>query len=174
MDCPQDCMYWKSSQDYQKQKDTSGKSAKEYQDQGIDWPVIALMEKSIYDVLKKDIYYEDMDILQGVERKIKALEYPDITREVLLNRSGVIESVLDDMIRMIHIEDSINFSDERILRALRSYARLIRHLGTSRKDGHRYIDILKNRIAEIEKKMEQEKSKREEGPDHPLITLPFG
>ncbi len=172
--CPQDCMYLKSSQDYKKQKENNVKTAQEFPDKNIDWQVILFMEKSIYNVLIKDIYYEDRDILQGIERKIKALEHPELPREVLLNRSGVIESALDDMIRMIHNEDSINFTDERMLRALRSYARLVRHLGTSRKDGHRYIDILKNRISEIEKQMEEEKSKREERPDHPLITLPFG
>jgi hypothetical protein len=171
--CHQDCIYLKSSQNYKRHKDNV-KTSQEDLDINIDWPVIGLMERSIYDRLKKDIYYEDRDILQGIERKIKVLEQPDITHEVLLNRSGVIESALDDMIRMINIEESIKFSDERILRALRSYARLVRHLGSSRKGGRRYIDILKNRIEEIEEQLEKERSKGEEGPDHPLITLPFG
>ncbi|MGA1863506.1 MAG: hypothetical protein ACMUHX_00430 [bacterium] len=171
--CHQDCVYLKSSQDFKKQKDND-KGAQEDFEINIDWPVIRLMEKNIYDRLKNDIYYEDRDILLGIERKIKALEQPDIPREILLNRSGVIESVLDDMIRNIHMEEGVDFPDERILHALRSHARLVRHEGSSRKGGHRYIDILKNRIIEIEERIKKEKSKEEKGPDHPLITLPFG
>jgi hypothetical protein len=172
-DCPRDCVYLESSKDYKKHKDNI-KNTQEDLDANIDWPVIKLMEKSIYDRLINDIYYEDRDILQGIERKIKILEHPDISHEVLLNRSGVIESALDDMIRMVHIEYSTIFSDERILHALRSYARMVRQLGSSRKGGHRYIDILKNRIEEIEERLKKERSKEEEGTDHPLITLPFG
>ncbi len=172
-ECPQDCMYWISSQNYRKQKGDN-MTAQVETGEKLDWVVIAVMERSIYDRLQKDVYYEDRDILQGIERKINALENPEMAQEVLLNRSGVIESALDEVIKTLGHEDSNKFSHDRILHALRSYARIVRQLGTSRKGGHRYIDKIKERVAEIEKKLEKERSEGKDISGYPLISLPFG
>jgi hypothetical protein len=162
-----------SSQQYKKHRDEN-RSTHQNTDSKIDWTIVGLMERCIFDRVKNDIFYEDRDILQGIERKINACEHPEITQEVLLNRSGVIESSLDELIKTLQIEDHVKFSNQYILHALQTYARLVRRLGTSRKGGQRYINSLKERVAESEEEMKKEKSEGEDVSGYPLITLPFG
>jgi len=170
--CPQDCVYFQSSHNYKRQKGDLQDSTSD-KDQNTESAIISLLERGIYERLKKDAFYEDQDIIQGIERKIAALEHPENTPEVLLNRSGVIESSLQEMIKRIQNEDQNRFPDERILRALRNYVRLVRRLGSIRKGGQRYVNSLKKRIAEIEKKSNQERSEGEKMTGDSLITLPF-
>jgi len=171
--CPQDCVYVVSSQHFRKQRGDARPSLVET-DQKVDWTAIGFFEESVYDRLRKDNYYEDRDILKGIERKIDAVEHPETPQEVLLNRVGVIESALDQAKKGIEREEATPCSDERILRALHSYARMVRRLGTSRKEGHRYVDNLKERVAQFERERDNKSSKREDMPGHSLITLPFG
>jgi hypothetical protein len=171
--CPQDCVYKISSQHFREQKGDARPSLIET-DQKVDWAAIAFFEEGVYECLLKDNYYEDRDILKGIERKIDAVEHPVTPREVLLNRVGVIESALDRATKTIEREEGNPCSDERLLRALHSYARMVRRLGTSRKEGRRYIDNLKERVAQFERERDNKSSKREDMPGHSLITLPFG
>ncbi|MGA1843449.1 MAG: hypothetical protein ACMUIS_02675 [bacterium] len=171
--CPEECVYVIASRQYHEQKDDTRPALAEA-DQRVDWAVVAFFEESVYERLLKDSYYEDRDILQGIERKIDALEHRETPHEVLLNRVGVIESALDQAAKRIEREEGAPCSDERLLRALHSYARMVRRLGTSRKAGHRYIDNIKERVAQLEKKQDNGASKKEDMPGHSLITLPFG
>ena len=170
--CPQDCAFLVSSREYRKNK-TDIKAHPEDIQQQIDGTIVSLFERNIYDRLKKDRYYEDHDLLQGIERKIQALENPAASHEILLNRSGVIESALDEVIKRARIEDQVRFSNERILRDLRAYARLVRHLGSTRKGGRRYVQSLKERMAEKESEPAQERSNGQKMPGDSLISLPF-
>jgi hypothetical protein len=170
--CPQDCFYFKSSHNYQRGKGDIQDSTTD-KDQNTESAIISLLERGIYERVKNDAYYEDQDIIQGIEREMDALEHPEKTPEVLLNRSGVIESSLKEMIKRIQSEDKARFPNERILRSLRSYARIVRRMGSSRKGGQRYVNSLKKRIADIEKKSNQEKSEGEKMTGDSLITLPF-
>ena len=170
--CPQDCPFLVSSREYRKNK-TDIKTHPADIHQQIDGTIVGLFERSIYERLKKDRYYEDHDVLQGIERKIHALENPAASHEILLNRPGVIESALDEMIKRARSEDNARFSNERILRELRTYARLVRHLGSTRKGGRRYVRSLHERMAEKESESDQEGSNGEKMPGDSLISLPF-
>ncbi|MBN2372840.1 hypothetical protein JXL19_03510 [bacterium] len=171
--CPEDCVYWKSSRSYTEQKNIRVTATVPDSVQKTESELIAIMEMAIYDVLKKDVYYEDNDILRGTERKIEALKHPERGHDVLLNRIGVVESGLDEVIKRVKFEAVDRFSDSLIMDALRTYAIFIKKAGDVKSGGHKYIDELKERVSKFEEGLKKDRSKQKDASGYPLITLPF-
>lgn len=170
-DCPESCIYWKSSQSFKKEKQadlaTGIDEAKK-----AEYDLIVLMEMAIYDVLKKDDYYEDKHIVQGIERKIDALRHPEKALEILLNRIGLVESELDEVIKRVQYEDNVRFSSERILNSLKIYGRFIKEIEKNEKGTNSYIANVKERMKKYEEGLKHKKLEGEDISDYPLIFLP--
>lgn len=168
--CSEDCLYYKSSQNYKRVKDRNFIDQLDEGEKAL-CEFVALMEMSLYDILKKDEFYEDKDILQGVERKIDAILHPEREQDVLLNRTGVVVSQLDDVIKRVEIEDCKRFSKEYTLNSLKAYLNFIKRFkGTKRAGSCVYVNDLKMRIAKYHEKRKKEKCE----DDYPsLISLPY-
>jgi len=119
----------------------------------------------------------DLDMIEFLDPKIKQLEQQIRARAKSHDRASlnILLSVpgIGDIFSLIILYEICDINRFQSHQKFCSYARLVRHLGSSRKGAHRYIDILKKRIAEIEEQLKKEDSKGEKVPGYPLITLPF-
>ncbi len=142
--CLDSCSYKESSIKFKQQKedkkytfdyDTLNETQKNF------FTLIIALEKNIGNKVGQDPFYEDQHIDKALERIIQQYKNSSFGEEVLLNRVGVIESIIKQEISAFTLERK-NISNESIIQFLIIYQRSIREFLQKDKKNNSYIQHL--------------------------------
>ena len=154
--CLNSCKYRANSLQYKRHKEESKYHQKLGNlniDQDSVWLFIAGLESKI--CLKVvDPYYEDQHIVKAIDRVIDQYKLGTVSKEILLNRIGIIESVIIEEISSFALELG-GLSNEMILEYMSLYQRVLVHFLQGKTGSRAYIQ---NLIRIREEAQEEEKT----------------
>ena len=156
--CLSSCKYRASSLQYKKHKEQSKYQVK-LGNLNIDkehvMRFVAVLESRICEKVVQDLYYEDQHIVKAIERVIDQYQFGMVSKEVLLNRIGIIESVIIEEIGSFALESAGGLSKEMILEYMKLYQRFLINFLQGKSGSRPYIQYL----IEIREQTQERKEK---------------
>jgi len=141
--CLNSCKYRANSLQYKRHKEKSKYHQKPGNlniDQDSVLRFIAALENKI--CLKVvDAYYEDQHIVKAIERVIDQYKFGAVSKEILLNRIGIIESIIIEGIGSFALESG-GLSNEMILEYMSLYHRFLINFLQGKTGSRAYIQNL--------------------------------
>jgi len=141
--CLNSCKYRANSLQYKRHKEES-KYHQKLGNLNIDQDsllrfIAALESKICLKVV--DPYYEDQHIVEAIERVIDQYKFGAVSKEILLNRIGIVESVIIEGISSFALESS-GLSNEIILEYMSLYQRFLINFLQEKTGSRAYIQNL--------------------------------
>lgn len=141
--CLNSCTYRVHSLQYKRHKEESKYQQKLGNlniDQDSLFRFIAVLESKICQKVV-DPYYEDQHIVKAIERVIDQYKFGAVSKEILLNRIGIVESVIIEGISSFALESG-GLSNEMILEYVFLYQRFLLHFLQEKSGSRAYIQNL--------------------------------
>ncbi|MGA1869976.1 MAG: hypothetical protein ACMUJM_15690 [bacterium] len=155
--CLSSCSYRSTSLEYKRQKEST-KNNSQFTALPVDALEIAALieniERKIYTKIVKDPYYEDHHLYEAVSRVISHYKADSMTTEVLLNRVGILESLIKESISA-HALHTSKFSTEKVINCMVIYQQALQKFSKNNAGSHAYIQSIVQRIGQQEKNKRQ-------------------
>ncbi|MGA1825293.1 MAG: hypothetical protein ACMUIP_11595 [bacterium] len=155
--CVSTCTYRTNSLEYKREKESIKKNINP-----VSFPVdkevfvyfIENLERNIYKKIVTDSYYEDHHLHKALDRVISQYKAGSLGTDVLLNRVGVLESLIKESIGSIALKNA-KFSSETIVTCLIIYQKTVHDFSKNNAGTRAYIQVLLKRIDEHDKEVRQ-------------------